>query len=155
MEELEGRLMLGGKVVPAVDEKVKDGDDGGLGEIEEDDSFDDYSGGEDEDEEDTLVSLKRLRRRVEQFVLIRRLAEKLGEEHPFVAKREERREKLRKTLLLDMGNAMKRAIETNGTDGEEQLYMLKTYELMGAPEECLAALKQTKVAQKKEKGKGR
>lgn len=154
MGELEGKLMLKPKLELAGSE-AKDGGSDGVEAGEDYDSFDDYSGADDEDEEDSLVPLKRLRRRMEQCVLIRQLAESLGEDHPFVAAREERREKLRKTLLLDMGNAMKRVVETDEKGGEQELYMLKTYEMMGAPEECVMALKQARAGHEKVKGKGR
>ena len=153
MGELEGKLMLKPKAGLA-GEEVKGGAGVGVEEGEDYDSFEDYSGADDEDEEDTLLPLKRLRRRTEQYMLIRHLVEKLGEEHVFVAAREGRREKLRKTLLLDMGNAMKRVVETDERGGEQELYMLKTYELMGAPEECVMALKQARAGHKKVKRKG-
>ena len=166
--ELERRVggLEGGLGVKGVVEGEANGDGAGEGEeargeddgfVEEGEGLDDGDDDEEEDEEDDddMVLMKRLRRRMEQFVIIQRLAERLGEEHPFVAAREERRERLRKTLLLDMGNAMKRAVETDGETGEKELYMLKTYDLMGEPGECMTVLKQAKAGLRKEKGKKR
>ena len=144
VRELEQKLMLAPK-------GKDDRDAASEVEGEEEDSEDESA--EDEDEEDNAVPVKRLRRRMQQYMLILQLAEKLGLEHPFVVEQEVRRERLRETLLLDMGSATKSAVETDGEGREGQLYMIGTYELMGAAKECMEVLKEARGGQKNEKGK--
>ena len=139
--ELEQKLMLAPKHPPAESGSGGNGTEGAE-EIEEDDTDDDSAA--DQEEEDSIVPVKRLRRRMQQYMLIRQLAEKLGNEHPFVIKQEERKERIRNTLLLDMGSAMKQAVEMDGEGRDKQLYMLGTYNLMGESDECIKVLKQAR-----------
>ena len=103
------------------------------------------SDSEDEgEEEEAQTSLRKLRRRVEQYVLIKRLVERLGLEHPFVAKREDRIAQVRRTLLLDMGSGLKQAVLSTGGQGRDELFMLATYDMMGEPAEAITVAKEVK-----------
>ena len=145
--DLEVKLMLAPKPQP---ESHNDGEEGdGIEEDSEDDSEDS------EDEDDAAIPVKRLRRRVQQYMLIRRLAEKLGLEHPFVVKQEERRGRLRQTLLLDMNSALKTAVDMDGEGREKQLFMMGTYKMMGEWGECMEVLREAKGGLKAGNGKGR
>lgn len=136
VEDLEQKLML----TP----KQKDDRLGAVGEgggDEEDIEESDEESVDEEDEEDTGVPMRRLRRLMHVYMQIRQLAEKVGTKHPFVAKQETRRAKLREALLLDMGNAMKRAVDTDERERKGQLYMIESYKVMGEAEECMKALR--------------
>lgn len=147
--ELEQKLML---VSTAGGDRDGAGERDGEGEEKFDDDSDDGSADEDEEdegeEEVITVPVKRFRRLAQRYVSISRLAKQLGSEHPFVVRQEARRAKLKEALLLDMGSAMKRIVETDGEEKSGQLYMMETYEMMEAAEECLKAVKE--VAKREE-----
>ena len=142
--ELEQKLML---VPTAAGDRDGAGErNGQRAEEEADDDSDDGSADEDEadegEEEVITLPVKRFRRLAQRYVSVSRLAKRLGSEHPFVSKQEARRAKLKEALLLDMGSAMKRIVETDGEEKSGQLYMMETYEMMEAAEECLKAVKE-------------
>ena len=77
--ELESRLMIGSN-----GERKGEGSEeiGGDPSESEEES-------EDEENENTGIPVPRLRRHMEQYMCIRRLFEKIGDEHPFLVKQEE------------------------------------------------------------------
>lgn len=144
VDELEQKLML----APKHEDDGNGAGEGGAEGEEEEDSEDESA--DDEDEEDTAVPVRRLRRLMHKYVCIRQLAERLGAEHPFVVKQEAKRAKLREALLLDMASAMKRVVETDGEEKKGQLYMIETYKMMGAAEECVKAVKEAERCKKEQ-----
>ena len=138
IEELEQRLLL----TPKTTKSQGNGDPSSAGDGELDSDSDSEDDGEDDDAQ---IPLRRLRRRVEKFLLIRRLAEKLGTDQPFVAKQENRILQLRRTLLLDMSSTLKTAVTLDDERGTYRLFMLETYKIMDEANEAMKVLKETNV----------
>ena len=130
--ELEERLML-----------ASNGERKGEGDGEED-NLSESEGESEEDEENTGIPVPRLRRHMEQYMCIRQLFEKIGDDHPFLVKQEERVLRLKQTLLLDLNSALKQAV----AGGEDmQGYLLKLlgiYKQMGQAHEAMNVLKESK-----------
>lgn len=134
ISELEQRLMLASngqrKGVPnGVDQEPSDSEDES----------------DDEGEADGIWT-SRLRRHVEQFMYIRHLTEKIGEHHPFVMKEAERILRLKRTVLLDLNNALKQAVAREEEGRDDLLSLLSVYKVMGQANEAIAVLKETKLA---------
>ncbi|MCJ1290671.1 hypothetical protein MMC34_002213 [Xylographa carneopallida] len=132
MEDLEERLMVGpnGAVNTAVD-----GDEGDFSASESDDDSDDDTPG-------AAIPLSRLRRRAQQFLYIKRLFAKIGSEHPFLIKQEERMMRIRQTILLDLSSAL---LEAGGQDkfsSKRALDILGIYRDMGESGDALTALRE-------------
>lgn len=139
LEELEERLLVQslGRGVNA------DGDD-----IWSDSEEEDEEGGEDEDGEDgeSWSGIRKLERLVKDFKSVQRLAESIGAEHPFIVAQESRMLRVRNTLLLDLGTALKQA--KAGPAGKSTsgrlVKILGIYREMGENEEAVKALRNTK-----------
>lgn len=84
-------------------------------------------------------SLKRLEARAEQYLLILRLADRIGPSHPFLAQQQSRLDKVRQTLLLDLSAALRQA-KSSGA-GERLLGVVRIYGDLGAKTEAVKALK--------------
>lgn len=128
LEELEQSLRIG-----AYGQSSKGGEDLSL----------DFSDSEDESEDDVLgnaMSVSKLRTRVQQYVYVRKLAAKIGLEHPFLQKQEERALKIRHTLLLDLGTALNQSRNNVHASGRT-LKILALYREMGESVEALHAIK--------------
>ena len=135
IEELEERLMVGGEG-GTVRTGAGTGDDLELSDSDE---------SEEEDEDgaaDNTVPVSRLRRRVRQFIVIKRLMARVGFEHPFMVKQEERILRVRQTLLLDVSNALKQTPVTSEQDTARMLKILGLYRDMGEPGDALQVLRQ-------------
>ncbi|KAF2663338.1 hypothetical protein BT63DRAFT_461447 [Microthyrium microscopicum] len=126
--ELEGALALGGEKEEVWSEEEED---------EEDESEEDETEGT-----TALVGLGRLRRLVHGYVSTRNQIERLGgSTQPFLAKLEERMRKIRQTLLIDLGTALKQA-KSLSTKGNGRVVKIMTlYDDMG---EATAAIKTIK-----------
>ena len=107
-------------------------------------------GGSDDDEEEEEggqeggVSVMRLQRNVEQFVKVKRVVERIGADHPFLVKQENRVLRIRQTLLLDLGSALRQMDLVNEQDKGRTLNILGLYRDMGETEEALLVLKERK-----------
>lgn len=132
IEDLEQRLMLASTSLPR---EETNGNADGLDDSDEE--------SEDEGETDD-IAISRLRRHVEQYMYVRNAIEKIGENHPFLVKQEERVLRLKQTVLLDLNSALKQAI-TGGEDSKDGLLkLLGIYKQMGQAHEALAVLRETK-----------
>jgi len=113
---------------------------------------------EDEDEDDSTrdeftmeqsvgaVSSRRLKRFVRAFVGLKQLMESIGIDHPFIIKQEERVIRIRNTLLLDLGAALRQA-KAAGTAGHDRLLRLVIlYAEMGEEKEGLKAMKDSSAS---------
>ena len=110
----------------------------------ENEDADDFTESEEDGDEDGIsnsIPLARLRRRVEQYIYIRRLVAKMGPEHPFLVKQEERFLRIRQTLLLDLSAALKQGTASSDSDKIRVLKVLGIYRDMGESDEALLALK--------------
>ncbi|KAK8164715.1 hypothetical protein BKA80DRAFT_269471 [Phyllosticta citrichinensis] len=132
---------------------MKRGEGGAAAELSDDDSDDDDDDDDDDYEDDDsdaddeqqdipgAVSLPRLRRLVRQYLSIRQLAEHIGAEHPFLVAQEPRLIKIRNTLLLDLGAALKHA-KAAGVAGQRRvLQIMSIYAEMDEGAEAVKVLK--------------
>ena len=92
------------------------------------DSFDESSGEDDVGE--TALYLRKCRHRIEQYLVITSLIQGVGEENPYLASERGRIEQIRSTLILDLGNALKQARDSNGSEEQEKL-ILDMYKMLG------------------------
>ena len=129
--ELEERLML-----------ASNGERKGEGDGEED--LSESEGESEEDEENTGIPVPRLRRHMEQYMCIRQLFEKIGDDHPFLVKQEERVLRLKQTLLLDLNSALKQAVAGGEDMKGDLLKLLGIYKQMGQAHEAMNVLKESK-----------
>ncbi|MCJ1398872.1 hypothetical protein MMC11_002073 [Xylographa trunciseda] len=132
LEDLEERLMVGsnGAVNTAVD---GDEDDFSASESEEE---------SDEDTPGNAIPLSRLRRRAQQFLYIKRLFTKIGAEHPFLIKQEERMMRIRQTILLDLSSALLQASGQDDSSKKRTLNIMAIYRDMGESGDALTALRE-------------
>jgi conserved oligomeric Golgi complex subunit 2 len=96
----------------------------------------------DEDEVGGTFSIAKLRQRVQQFVGVKRLIVKLHSDHPFLADQNDRIQKIRDTLLLDLKGALKESMRV-GDSEVGQLKILALYRTLEEPLEAVKALKDT------------
>ncbi|KAK7544883.1 oligomeric golgi complex component, COG2-domain-containing protein [Phyllosticta citribraziliensis] len=134
--------------------KMKRGESGAAAELSDDGSDDDDDDDDEEDYEDEdsdaddeqqdipgAVSLPRLRRLVRQYLSIRQLADHIGAEHPFLVAQEPRLIKIRNTLLLDLGAALKHAKAAGVTGQRRVLQIMSIYAEMDEGAEAVKVLK--------------
>jgi conserved oligomeric Golgi complex subunit 2 len=132
LSALEDRLTLGNAV------HKKDGQEDGWNANNSDE--------EDEEEGDDADGLlgsspAKLTTLAREYGLIDRLAQQIGVDTPFVVKMESRMIRCRKTILLDLGTAMKEA-RKGGQPGKARVVIyLATYAALGAEAEAIAVLK--------------
>ena len=128
LEELEERLMVGASNTKPAD--VRGGENSDLGESDD----------ESEDEGGT-IPVSRLRTRVHQYIYIKELVEKIGPEHPFLVKQEERILRIKQTLLLDLGSALQQGSPDTEAGKDRLMKVLAIYRDMDEAEEALQVLK--------------
>ena len=110
---------------------------------EEETEFDDSEDESEDEEVGNPVSVSRLQRRVQQYIHITRLMDKIGNEHPFVVKQSERVVRLRQTLLLDLNTLLSQKRSTDNTqDKGRALKIVSIYRDMGESMEALKLLKE-------------
>lgn len=131
--ELECRLML-----------ASNGERKGEGDEEEDELSESEGESEEDENENTGIPVPRLRRHMEQYMCIRQLFEKIGDEHPFLVKQEDRVLRLKQTLLLDLDSALKQAIAGGEEMKGDLLKLLGIYKQMGQANEAITVLKESK-----------
>lgn len=104
------------------------------------------SDSEDSDEESLggTVSVSRLRRRIEQFMSVRRLMEKVGPANAFLELQDGRVRKIRETLLLDLSGALLESKRT-GNPGSRALNILGLYRILEEPREAVKAVRKQKA----------
>lgn len=116
------------------------------GDVRKNDEVADFSDSEEDSEEENRdgVSTSRLKRHAQRYMYIRRLVDRIGPSHPFLVKHEERILRLRQTVLLDLGNALKQMSSASDEDQVRLMKILGVYRDMGEPEEALKILKERK-----------
>lgn len=123
-------------------------------------SEDDGDGsGEDEDEADFdlgpgVSNTSQLKRHTERYMYIQKAVLRLGPQHPFLVKLQDRIVRLRQTVLLDLNNALKTAaavqsaVPTGGNNDQDKgrvlMKVLAIYRDMGEAEEALKILREEK-----------
>ncbi|KAH7054222.1 oligomeric golgi complex component, COG2-domain-containing protein [Macrophomina phaseolina] len=119
---------------------VENGTEAGSVESSDEDEDEEDEDSEDEDEGDTggSISLARLRRLARQYLGVRQIVRKIGVEHPFLVAQEPRLTKIRNTLLLDLGAALKQA-KAAGPQGKNRV--LKVMSIYAEMDEGMEAVK--------------
>lgn len=110
-------------------------------EEEEEDFDDDGDAGDDDSDATTLgrAQLRRLQRHAEQFLMVERLIERIGPDHPFLVAQKGRLDEIRKTLLLDLATALRQAKADKSS--ESVLLAMKLYSDLGAETDSVKVLK--------------
>lgn len=114
------------------------------GENSEDEESEDD---EDEDGQD-VTGVAWLERLVTGYLIVQQMIDQVGKEHPFLMKQRDRLDKIRSTLLLDLGNALKQA-KAAGAKGQTKL--LRVVALYGDMDEAADAIKILKETTKNKK----
>ena len=127
--ELEKRLIM----VPDGSAKVgqEDEDIAGLSDSEDENE---------EEEQANVMSASRLQRHAQQYLYIKRLMAKVGAEHSFSVWQEERVLRMKQTVLLDLGSALKQTTSTTDNGKERLLKILRIYGDMDEPDDALKLL---------------
>ncbi|KAL8827161.1 MAG: hypothetical protein Q9170_007119, partial [Blastenia crenularia] len=114
--------------------------DGVAHEEKVDEAGGEMSDSENEDEEgpEGNTSNSRLDRHVRQYLLVRRIVDHVGSDHPFIVNQEGRMSRIKNTLLLDLGNALK---QSGSEDKEQTMKLLAAYRELGEAKEALKVLK--------------
>lgn len=99
--------------------------------------------GEESDEEQG-ISLLRLQRHAHRYVCVRRLMERVGFEHPFILKQEDRKLRIKNTVLLDLTTTLKQAQNPDNVNQSRVLKLLEIYSDMGEVGEAIRLLKEGK-----------
>jgi hypothetical protein len=124
-----------------------------IGELEEtlavtgdgDNLSEDESDAEDADEDEGggLVGVGRLSKLVQSYLGVGELIATIGPEHPYLVKQEERLIRIRSTLLLDLGTALKQAKAAGKSSEGGLLKIVALYADMDEPKEAIKVLKET------------
>ncbi|KAJ5223746.1 hypothetical protein N7468_008288 [Penicillium chermesinum] len=140
MEELEYRLMIKDKSSADSTADESDTDSDIYGSEGEDSS-------EDEELADgaTLVSLKRLERHCHKYVFLVSIAQRIGENHPFILSQRARVSKIKSTVLLDLRTALEQANQIGDKRDARTMSVLRLYDIMGEDVSAIAALKNLKI----------
>lgn len=143
LDELEQRLMLGD--APPQQEESSDALDS------ESDALDSES---DESDEEELadgasaapsVSLKKLEHHIQKYVYLTNLAERIGEEHPFLLNQQSRMAKIKSTVLLDIKTALEQAKQAGDKKDAKTSAVLRLYNFMGEGTSAATALKNLRL----------
>ncbi|KAK4691588.1 conserved oligomeric Golgi complex subunit 2, partial [Lecanoromycetidae sp. Uapishka_2] len=130
--ELEEKLMLGSAGTKKLEEN------------EEEEHSSESDGESEEEGQGDGIAIPKLRRHMEQYTYIRHLVEKIGEQHPFLEKQEERILRLKQTVLLDLNSALKQALGGGEDAKGDLLKLLGIYKQMGQANEAMKILKESK-----------
>ena len=132
LEELEESLNIGTKLNRGT-------------ESDPDPDFTDSENGSDDEEDVRItISLSRLRRRIQQYINIKKLIDKLGSTHPFLLRQEDRVLRVRQTLLLDLRSVLRQVRHNGSGNGNGVLKILGLYQDMGEAAEAPGALRDQK-----------
>lgn len=127
--ELEARLMVGqtGGVASSEDEDDAESED-------EDGSTDLPSG-------IGTAAIARLKTHAQLYLLIQQMIDRIGKEHPFLVAQEPRMMKVRNTLLLDLGAALKQAKTAGSVGGGQTLKIIGLYRDLDESAEAVKVLR--------------
>lgn len=103
------------------------------GADEEDDDYEDDEDDEEEDEDemrnDVLrgvpagMNLKKLQRHVQRYLLIQKMSERIGKDHPFLMEQKSRLQEIRKMMLLDLAGLRQARESPEGVLAVNQIYL--------------------------------
>jgi len=127
--ELEKSLMVGGGINSMNEEGTHSVD------------FSESDEGSEGSETGSTISISQLGRRVERYIMIKRLIARMGLEHPFLVKQKERLSRIRQTLLLDLGTALQQEVAFRGGEGARKLKILGVFRDMGESAEAVTLLR--------------
>lgn len=159
VSELEARLMVKTSDHEGRDQRPRSRSEHELNadtNVSEDDG-----GSSDEDDEDEadfhlgpISSISQIKRHAERYMYIQKVVQRLGPEHPFLVKLQDRIFILRQTVLLDLNNALKAAVvvqsvaSTDGINNQDEgrglVKILAIYRDMEEAEEALKILRERK-----------
>ena len=133
-----------GRALLEVGEKVEELEESlGLGEKEDDEGPDedewDDENGDDIGEGIPGLQMGRLRRHVREYILLVRMVERIGPDHPFLERQKDRIAEIRKTLLLDLATGLRASKEAK--EPEVILSIVKMYGDLSAEKESVRVLK--------------
>ncbi|KAL8876636.1 MAG: hypothetical protein Q9198_005203 [Flavoplaca austrocitrina] len=97
------------------------------------------SGEESDEGHAGAMSTSRLRKHTQQYLLAQHIMKRVGLNHPFIVRLEARMTKVKDTILLDVGNALKQA---GGQDTKYLMKLLAIYRDLGESQEASKVLKQ-------------
>lgn len=162
VRELETRLMVKASDHENGDQRSRSRSEHELN-VDTNVSEDDGDGSEEDDEDEDEVdfhldpgvsSISQIKRHVERYMYIQKVVQRLGPQHPFLVRLQDRIIRLRQTLLLDLNNALKAAaavqsaLPTAGNndqnEGRRLIKVLAIYRDMGEAEEALKILRERK-----------
>ncbi|KAI9047412.1 hypothetical protein LZ554_008856 [Drepanopeziza brunnea f. sp. 'monogermtubi'] len=138
LEELEERLMVESLTRPG----NGNGNGNGNGSV-----ADGWSDSEDEDDEEEDVGLRvgasigKLKRMAGYFKKVETLMDRIGRDHPFIVKQQERVVRLRNTILLDLGTALKQAAGMKEGGKTRLIGILGVYREFGVEGEAVKVLR--------------
>lgn len=133
LAELEAKLMVeSGSNIEADRESASESE-----ELSDDDDGLETAG--------VFMSLSKLQRHVQRFLYIQHLMESIGATHPFVAAQQARVMKVKNTLLLDLGAALKHARATGSRGVSPVLKVMALYRDLGEGKEAVRTLKSTSL----------
>jgi conserved oligomeric Golgi complex subunit 2 len=141
IDELEGRLMI-------QDEPKNEDEENGFADeldAESEEESDEVDGETSELVELAQVSIRRLRRCVEQYLYIREMVHRIGANHPFLIMQEERILRIRNTLLLDLSTALKQARQASSVSNGPLLKVLQLYDDMNEEADAVIVLRETQA----------
>ncbi|KAI4121729.1 MAG: hypothetical protein LQ338_006197 [Usnochroma carphineum] len=127
--ELERNLMI--KSNGLVEDGNADGLDGDMSESDD----------ESENGQEATTSTSCLDRHVRQYLLTRRAMDRVGPDHPSIVHQVARMAKVKNTLLLDLGNALR---QSSSRDDQQMTRLLAAYRDLGEPQEVLKVLRERK-----------
>jgi hypothetical protein len=142
VEELEQRLMIGD--VPS--RQQQDSSD----EVDSESDESDGDGDESDEEPSNAaaapsVSLKRLERHIQKYAYLTSLAERIGQEHPFLRNQQPRMAKIRSTVLIDLKAALEQAKQAGDKSDAKSSAVLRLYNLMSEETSAATALKNLRL----------
>ncbi|EON62948.1 hypothetical protein W97_02174 [Coniosporium apollinis CBS 100218] len=135
LEELEEGLMVesAGKT-----DKVQDGQD--AADVSDSEEL------SDEDEEDegggaAFMSLSKLQRQLQQYMVVRQLTDHVGLDHPFLVAQKPRMTRVRSAILLDLSAALKQAYAAGDAGQRRVMNIMALYRDMDEAREAIGILK--------------
>ncbi|KAF2467835.1 uncharacterized protein BDR25DRAFT_344602 [Lindgomyces ingoldianus] len=108
------------------------------------DDFSDSDEDSDDEEGSYLVSVSKLRRHVQKYLLIQEISKGIGEDHPFITSQAPRMTKVRNTLLLDLSTALQQAKSAGVSGAARVMKVMKVYADMDEAAEAVKVLKSLK-----------
>ncbi|PGH04226.1 hypothetical protein GX51_03571 [Blastomyces parvus] len=143
--ELEERLMLIDGREKRIMQMETNGGGGGDGSDEDSDGIIESETEESDGPEDDgdlsvsggdsgrapMVSLSRIDRHIRKYLYIRAICGRVGEKHPFIVQQEDRMERIKTALMLDLKTALQQTKRYEKNREQKLQVILRLYELIG------------------------